>query len=286
MGESKDISVIIPVFRDWDRLQICLDALAKQTLAADRFEVLVVNNGPAGPDLLPALLGNVQVLAEPKPGSYAARNTAVSRAQGEYLAFTDSDCVPDPTWLENGLKRLKLYPNARITGPVPIFREAHGGYYAYLWEFHTAFRQREIAARGKCVTANLLVGKTTFEKVGEFDSDLLSGGDIMWNVKAQAKGIRLIYDDSVSVRHPARRSLSEILAKRRRTAGSEAIFLKTSLWRYARDRLRLRKRLSLDRAPVTPAERLTLTLISWLLSIVATLEFTAVRMGLIRPKRI
>ncbi|WP_353057092.1 glycosyltransferase family A protein [Microbulbifer sp. VAAF005] len=34
-----------------------------------------------------------------KPGSYAARNKGVELAEGDWLIFTDADCLPDSKWI-------------------------------------------------------------------------------------------------------------------------------------------------------------------------------------------
>jgi cellulose synthase/poly-beta-1,6-N-acetylglucosamine synthase-like glycosyltransferase len=56
------LSVIIPVYRDWDDLRRCLAALAQQTWPAGDFEILVVNNDtqPAPGDLV-AQIGRAHV---------------------------------------------------------------------------------------------------------------------------------------------------------------------------------------------------------------------------------
>ena len=69
-GPEIDVSVIVPTYRDWTALQDCLDALAGQTVEADRFEILVANNNPAVD--LPEDLHiprNARVVWQPKPGS-------------------------------------------------------------------------------------------------------------------------------------------------------------------------------------------------------------------------
>jgi glycosyltransferase involved in cell wall biosynthesis len=40
------VSVIVPVYRDADRLRGCVRALAGQTYPRERFEIIVVNNDP------------------------------------------------------------------------------------------------------------------------------------------------------------------------------------------------------------------------------------------------
>ena len=45
-AHSKEVSVIIPVYRDWARLRSCLDALERQTIGPDAFEIILANNEP------------------------------------------------------------------------------------------------------------------------------------------------------------------------------------------------------------------------------------------------
>ncbi|MEM9975984.1 MAG: glycosyltransferase, partial [Pseudomonadota bacterium] len=64
-------SVIIPVFRDTERLRKCLRCLEQQTLPADRFEIIVVNNDPEEQLRLASATHRLVLLDEPTPGSYA-----------------------------------------------------------------------------------------------------------------------------------------------------------------------------------------------------------------------
>ena len=48
------VSVVVPVFNDFERLALCLRALAQQTWPRSALEVLVVDNGSAG-DIRPVL---------------------------------------------------------------------------------------------------------------------------------------------------------------------------------------------------------------------------------------
>jgi glycosyltransferase involved in cell wall biosynthesis len=83
-----------------EHLERCLAALTEQDYPRDGFEVLAVdNNSTDGSAAILARAGGIRALTETKQGSYAARNRALREARGELLAFTDSDCAPDPGWL-------------------------------------------------------------------------------------------------------------------------------------------------------------------------------------------
>ena len=288
---SSLISVIIPVYQDWERLALCLDALERQTLSAGDWEIIVANNEPTGavpPLRLPA---NARIVHEPRPGSYAARNRAVALSSGRFLAFTDSDCVPQPQWLASALARLEAEPEARVTGPVPVFREPGTNRFVYVYEFHTAFRQKLAVGLGKCATANLVVARSVFEAVGPFDENLVSGGDTEWGERAHVLGVPIHYDERVAVEHPARRSLAEIIRKKRRLAGSLAQRKSYPPWRYFLYRLLppfrhyYRTFIGFRRGPINPLDAFVLFFVHWLGQLAEGQEFLFVRKGWKRPNR-
>jgi GT2 family glycosyltransferase len=215
------ISIIIPTFKDWDRLGLCLDALNNQSISKDSFEIIVVNNDPniSAPDNL-VIPENCSIVEEIKAGSYAARNKGLSTAKGEIIGFTDSDCIPDINWISNALKNFQTSKNIdRIAGEVVIFREKSSSWLAWKFESITAFNQKYNVANGVSITANLFVRRKIFDDVGLFDDQLFSGGDIEWNRRASLKGCTLVFSDQVLVNHPARQSMKEIIQKSRRVIG-------------------------------------------------------------------
>lgn len=215
------VSIVIPTYKDWARLQLCLKALCLQTYPSSSFEVIVVNNN--ADDLVPDDLicpASTTVINEIKPGSYAARNAGLAIAKGQIIGFTDSDCIPDINWVANAVNLMCTQDcTDRVAGPVKIFREQHGSLFAWKFESITAFNQKRNVNKGVSVTANLFVRKTAFDQVGNFDSALYSGGDIEWNKRATALGLGIVFSNNVLVMHPARSSFREILAKSRRIAG-------------------------------------------------------------------
>lgn len=220
------VSIIVPTYRDWHALRSCLDALAEQTLPAQEYEILVVENaGESQPhDLM--LPGNVRLLHEPAPGSYAARNCGIAEACGEVLAFIDADCIAAPGWLQAGRECLQANPDAGlVAGNIELSYAAPRLTPAECFEKAFAFRQRQNVANGVSVTANLFVRREVFDEVGAFDSGLMSGGDFEWTRRATSRGHRLLFCEAAVVRHPARASVNALACKARRvTSGSEALY--------------------------------------------------------------
>lgn len=212
------VSVIIPVYNDWDRLKHCLNALFKQVYPINRFEVLIVNNNPHDPPPYPVVSKNVYLVTESKPGSYSARNAGIKLARGDIFAFTDSDCIPHHEWLTNAIGLMaKGYD--RIAGHVELFCSSKCPKLAEAYELVFAFNQSRNALNGVSVTANLIASRECFEKTGLFDESLFSGGDFEWAIRATSRGLNILYAPNVVVRHPARNSLSALLQKNRRVAG-------------------------------------------------------------------
>ncbi len=221
MACTPQISVIIPTYKDWERLQLCVSALAKQELPADRFEILVVDNDsehhPPKDFKAPA---NLIFLHEIKPGSYAARNKGIKHSRGTILAFTDSDCIPDKKWLKNAYLAFQDESVQRLAGKILLFyKNPHKKTLAELYESIFAFNQKEnVEIRQVSVTANFFARKALFERVGEFDATQLSGEDWGWNRRATRKGISIIYDPVVCVNHPARHKMKQLTRKTKRVS--------------------------------------------------------------------
>jgi len=214
------VTVIIPTYHDWVRLSACLEALKRQTYSANLIEIFVVNNDPQDTPPSMELTENVTILAESKPGSYAARNLGLSRAQGELIFFTDSDCKPADDWVENAVTIFKASADTqRIAGRVKVF-SAHDSFkLVELYDSVFAFQQAEYVKSGFAVTANLVARRECFDIIGPFNSELMSGGDVEWNLKATKTGLLMQYCDNVMVQHPARDTLKELLIKAKRVAG-------------------------------------------------------------------
>lgn len=223
MADSREaISVIVPVRDDVEGLRALLEAIAAQERQPD--EVIVVDS--ASSRALPrpeALVGSVaaawQVVRVEQPGSYRARNAGIEAATGSILAFTDADCRPAPDWL--GVAEALLSPAdgpAAIGGRIEVTTAGPGRRtFAEAYEVVHSFPQHHyVARRNFAATANLVVNRSAIDLVGRFDPTLTSAGDLEWGTRAGRLGLRLQFAPDLLVEHPARRTMGELHAKRRR----------------------------------------------------------------------
>jgi len=214
------VSVVIPTYRDWPRLALCLAALRAQTLPAGEFEIIVADNDalPLPLDQRPA---GVRYVHAPQGYSYAARNAGAALAGAPVLAFTDADCLPTPQWLQAGLAALTAHPDCDLmAGRIDISAAQDNAAVRYerLFEFQ---QESLVQLGGYSVTANLFVRAAAFQAVGGFDAGLKSCGDSEFCLRAGRSGHAIGYADAALLHHPARDSLHEILAKNRRIATGE-----------------------------------------------------------------
>ena len=118
MSEQKvrnrpEISVIVPVYRVEKYLNDCIDSILAQTFAD--FELILVDDG--SPDSCPALCdaaaakdSRIRVIHQKNRGLSGARNAGLDAAEGEWIAFVDSDDMLLPQALE------KAHSTAEKTG--------------------------------------------------------------------------------------------------------------------------------------------------------------------------
>jgi glycosyltransferase involved in cell wall biosynthesis len=225
------VSVIVP-FRDgFAALTRCLEALQRQSVGAAALEVVAVDNNSRGDTAeLKRKFPTVHWRHEARPGSYAARNEGLRHATRPIIAFTDSDCVPAPTWIENGLAELARSKAAILGGKVQLIDVRDRPLNAYeIFEenfFGLADQKRLVEQRGFAATANVITYRATFDRAGPFDATLKSSGDKEWVQRAVAAGATLAYADSAVVFHPRRSTFTEIAKKTRRIVGGQIVLLK------------------------------------------------------------
>ncbi|MFK5980278.1 MAG: glycosyltransferase [Rhizobiaceae bacterium] len=211
------ISVVIPHMNQPDFLIRSLRALANQknTDGLD-IEVIVVDNGSRElPEEICDLYDNVLLIQELEPGPGPARNKGVSMSSAPILAFVDADCLADENWLSAIWEAFNDRANIKILGgDVRIaYEDAENLTMLEAYESIYAYRQKEyIEKQGFSGTGNLSMRREIYEEVGPF-AGIHVAEDRDWGHRAGEKGHKIHYLPDMIVRHPARKTLSELQTK-------------------------------------------------------------------------
>jgi GT2 family glycosyltransferase len=177
------VTVAVPVKDRRDQMLRCLDALLAQDHPS--YEILILDNessdGTPEACAARAAQSGVPVRVELVPGTVGhVRNRAGALARGRFLAFTDSDCLPTPTWLTRGVAAFQADPRVGIVCGCTLPEEE----VVKVWP--ATIEVREFTNRFE--SCNLLFRTDAFrasagfdEEVGHFWEDTAAGFAVMRN---------------------------------------------------------------------------------------------------------
>src|SRR3990172_159476 len=219
------ISVVIPTFNRSDKLALVLEALNKQSLPFDDYEVLVVDNNSQDntKEVIESCIKKyapleIKYFFEKKQGLNFARNCGVQQANSDIVAFLDDDAIPETDWLQAllsaygdssigcvGGKIIPYFPeNIRLPRWLsPIFN----GYFS---GFDPGGDQtRELTGKDSFpYGANISFKKEAIALAGFFNpkldrcgKNLVAGGEIEMCQKIYQMGWKILYNPHAAVRH-------------------------------------------------------------------------------------
>ncbi len=198
-------SVIVPVFNGADTLGDCLQALAHQTVGAERYEIIVVDDGSTDGSAEVAARYGVTVIRQEHTGAAAARNRGAQWARGQILLFTDADCRPEQDWIEQMLAPFAEPDVVGVKGayrtqqrsPVARFTQAE-----YEEKYGRLARQKRIDFVDTYAAA---YRRDLFLAHGGFDPAFLLDEDQEFSFRLARAGCKLVFAPAAVVyhRHPA-----------------------------------------------------------------------------------
>jgi O-antigen biosynthesis protein len=217
------ISVIVCTYNRPDQIKVCLEHLGKQQYPS--FEVIVVDNNP-GSDVVAAHVASLDArfryVPEPRTGLSRARNTGVSAASADIVAFIDDDEEPDDFWLAALARGFARDSNVGcVTGLIAparldteaqfVFEEIGGhskgrGFEPAIFSAHGAqsplYPQPPFGAGG-----NMAFRRAALGKIGRFDNALgagtasLGAEDTLALTLVLLSGFSIAYEPAALVRH-------------------------------------------------------------------------------------
>jgi len=194
------ISVVIPTYQRLEQLSRCLDRLdpAVQSLAADQYEVIVTDDGreATAQSVIARRYPRVRWVAGPRRGPAANRNNGARAARGQFIAFTDDDCVPSGQWLSSFASAIcddvDVYEGKTTCGD----------------GLKTPLDEAPLNLSGGCLwSCNLMVRAKTFAALGGFDEDFPNAWceDVEFFVRLQRQQVRWRFIPQAVIDHPVRR---------------------------------------------------------------------------------
>jgi len=211
------ISVIIPVKNDETRIEKCLKAVFSQTLQPH--EVLLIDGHSTDHTIEKAQEFPVKIVYENYGTVGGARQTGIESANGEYIAFTDSDCIPEKNWLEMLIEEFK----PGIVGVGGGIKNIGEG----IWEKSIAIALDSFLGSANSVQDRMIpkprfvrsisgcnssYRKTDVEKAGGFNVSYRFNEDTDLNKRLSTFGM-ILYTPSAVVLHDQSRNLKQF-AKR------------------------------------------------------------------------
>jgi cellulose synthase/poly-beta-1,6-N-acetylglucosamine synthase-like glycosyltransferase len=202
--------VIVPTRNRATYLPGVLNALLAQVYPAELIDVTVVDNSSTDDTeaVVRAAAAHapfpIRYVRKEDRGPAASRNLGATLSNGELIALTDSDCLPDPGWLRHAVRYFE--PGVGLVcGPiVPI--NPDGPVRFLMHQIHPVGREDGLYA-----TANIVYLRSAFEQLGGFVESFGAfswgqpvGGDdtdLAWRVKRA--GYRSAFAPASIVYHQA-----------------------------------------------------------------------------------
>jgi len=159
-----NVSVLVCVKNAQKYIGACLSSILSQTYA--NFEIVVIEEFDSN-DRTRTIIENFKdrriryFRNEKWLGISKSRNLSVKYAQGEYIFFTDGDCVVSPDWIEQGVTFLDEEDCIGVEGKS----------YDVSQEYKPTFSDHSYDEReyGEFMTSNIAYKKSVVKWVGGFD---------------------------------------------------------------------------------------------------------------------
>ncbi len=182
-------------------LERVLDACFEQTVPADSYEVVLVNDG--SPDNTPEVIARAQlratcrfeVIDQKNSGLAKGRNAGIARAQGERIIFIDDDVLPLPNFVEEHLRSHDAHPKAIVRGGA-INVESFDDLPPPVWSI------KDYSAN-YFWTTNVSVPLATIRAIGGFNESFSEYGweDIDVGLRLRFGGVKAVFNKHALVYH-------------------------------------------------------------------------------------
>jgi mycofactocin system glycosyltransferase len=226
------VTIVIPSKDRREALRECLQSVFSQDYPSDKIEITVFDDGSRdGTSGLTELRACRFYTNQESRGQSYCRNFAAKEAKGDILAFLDSDCVANRTWLKDLVQCFQWKKIGAVGGYVDGY-SARSGLDRYDRVFSSLNLGRYFQL-GKdddssfyIPTCNMLIRKDVFLEMGGLRESLHLGEDVDLCWRMRKTGRYALYVPSGDVKHKHRNRLGAMLRRRFDYGTSEAALYK------------------------------------------------------------
>jgi len=197
-----NVSVIIPAYNCEGTILKVIQGIRAQTFGG--VEIIIVDDGST--DKTANVVKSVEGISyyyQDNAGPATARNMGAQKARGDILFFTDSDCIPDPHWIESAIIHFDVPGVAVVAGSYGIANKKN--MLARIVHKEILFRHAHLMKKFPKVfgSYNFGIKKKVFQDAGEFNTTYCcaSGEDNDLSYKILKRGHRIYFEKKALVHH-------------------------------------------------------------------------------------
>ncbi|MBL7196911.1 MAG: glycosyltransferase [Candidatus Omnitrophica bacterium] len=207
------VSIIVPVYNGEKTLSLCLDSLMNLNYPKEKLEIIVVDNNSTDGTKDITKRYSVKYVFENKKGEFTARNAGTKSSSGEFIAFTDADCIVDKDWIERLIKGFDSNDIAGCGGKVLSYQPK-------------TWAEKYVDSDNRFSQENYIMGKTSWlpwagagnviyrrkilDEIDLFDRRFITSGDADLSWRVLLKGYQIRYVPEAVIWHKRRDTLTPL----------------------------------------------------------------------------
>jgi glycosyltransferase involved in cell wall biosynthesis len=212
-------SIIIPSYNRSDEIRELLESLLTVDFPADRFEVIIADDGSTDDtsEVVAQYAGQapfeLHYYSQQNQGPGAARNLGMSKARGDFFIFLDSDVTVPVHWLRAIDSVLQAQKADAFGGPdsykddfPPLLKAINYSMTSFITTGGLRGRKGKKLARYYPRSFNMGLSRELWQKIGGFGS-LRHGQDIEYSNRIIRSGVKVVYIAGAEVYHKRRTNL-------------------------------------------------------------------------------
>ena len=225
-----DVSVIVPYRNESNRIKPLLDSFGHLNYPLEKLRFIFINDHSEdnSPELIQSFSQRNRFscvlldLPEGLRGKKAALEMGLIHADGEFILFTDADCMVQPNWITGMTGCARGRHADMVLGPVEMQGRGFAGRFQQSEFLSLQAVTMGTAGYGKAVlsnAANMLVRTDVLKSLDDpFQRDISSGDDVflMEKIKALPGNVLFNLHPQALVRTPASVNWKELFIQRAR----------------------------------------------------------------------